>query len=226
MRDNKTSKPAQEYDGNFGKTMLYHSFFHEETLRLIKAVNPRPETWLDAGCGTGILVSKALNFFADTHFVMMDPSAAMLDIAKEKFAGRENMKLSYVLAGTEEADFPTENFDVITAILAHHYFNKSTRQKATANCLAMLKKGGTYVTFETILPSSDQGIKIGLERWKTAIIKNGKDAAAAEQHISRFGTELLPITAMEHIELLHKVGFSVVEILWASGVQMGFYAIK
>ena len=89
-----------------------------------------------------------------------------------------------------------------------------------------MKHGGIYVTFETILPNCTRGTSIGLERWRLAQIKNGKDVTAVERHISRFGIELLPITVAEHVALLRKVGFSVVEILWKSGMQAGFYSIK
>jgi len=226
MSDNKTSKPAREYDANVGKTIPYHWLFYEETLELIKIVQPRPTAWLDAGCGTGILVSEAAEVFPGIHFVLMDPSAAMLEVAKDKFANKPKMQTTYVLAGTETIEYPPESFDVITAILSHHYFNKETRHKALIKCFDMLKKGGVFVTFETVSPDSAQGVRIGLERWRTAIIRNGKDAEAADQHISRFGTVLLPITVAEHLELLRRVGFAVVEILWRSGMQAGFYAIK
>lgn len=226
MNDNKTSKPASEYDANVGKTMPHHWLFYDEALDLIKIVQPRPAAWLDAGCGTGILAGKAAALFPDTHFVLLDPSDAMLAVAKEKFAANEKMNRTYVLAGTESVDFAPESFDVITAILSHHYFDQETRRKSTAKCFDMLKKGGVYVTFETVAPDTALGTKIGLERWRNVIINNGKDKAAAERHISRFGTELLPITVAQHLALLKQVGFATVELFWRSGMQAVFYAIK
>ena len=102
MRDNKTSQAAQDYNANIGKTIPYYNLFHDETLSLVKAVNPNPMVWLDAGCGTGNLVEKAAAIFTDTHFVLMDPSAAMLDIAKQRFACNDKLNLTYLLAGTEK----------------------------------------------------------------------------------------------------------------------------
>ena len=225
MRDNKTSQPAQDYDATIEKTMPYYRFFHAETLALVKhALRHEPRSWLDTGCGTGILVDRAMAAFKDTRFVLADPSAAMLDIARAKFTACKECE--YVPAATEELDCPADGFDVITAILAHHYLDADNRRKATKNCFRMLNRGGVYVTFESIRPSTEQGLQIGLSKWQAAQIHNGKDAAAAQKHINRYGIEFFPITIDAHIALLTDVGFSVVEILWISGMQAGFYAIK
>ena len=82
------------------------------------------------------------------------------------------------------------------------------------------------MTFETIQPCSDAATAIGLRRWRQHQLAGGKSAEEVEKHISRYGVELLPITIEEHLRLLRQVGFPVVEILWASGLQTGFYAIK
>jgi tRNA (cmo5U34)-methyltransferase len=225
LRDNKTSQPAQVYDANIEITMPYYRFFHAETLALVAhALQREPSKWLDTGCGTGILADKAMAAFKDTRFVLADPSAAMLDIAKEKFAVHQSCE--YLLAPTEELDCPAGEFDVITAILAHHYLDAGDRRKATANCLRMLKPGGLYVTFESIRPGTEQGLKIGLRKWQATQIHNGKDPQAAEKHVGRYGVEFFPITTDAHIRLLSDVGFSVAELFWASNMQAGFYAIK
>jgi tRNA (cmo5U34)-methyltransferase len=53
-----------------------------------------------------------------------------------------------------------------------------------------------------------------------------KTAAEASQHMARFDHEYFPISILEHLELLSEAGFSAVEILWASHLQAGFYALK
>lgn len=223
MRDNKTSQPAHEYDANIHKTLPFYDCFHESAISLVEAVNPCPGSWLDTGGGTGTLIKRAAGFFPGTAFALADPSAAMLDVAKEKLAGPECI---FLAAGTESLACPPASFDVITAIMAHHYLDRETRRQATANCLRMLKAGGVYITFENIMPASDRGREIGLARWRQAQLRQGKDAAAVEKHISRFGVEYFPITIAEHLALLRDTGFTTVELLWASGMQAGFYAIK
>lgn len=224
MRDNKTSQPAQEYDENIHKTMPFYDLFHNITLSLIEVVNPKPSRWLDTGGGTGTLVQKAILAFPSTHFVLADPATQMLNIAKKKLSNLGTIE--YLPLGTESMDFPGQSFDVITAILAHHYFDAKTRRTATSNCFRMLQRGGVFVTFETISPGSEKGLQIGIEWWRRAQLRRGKEAANVEKYLSRYGVEFFPIQLMAHIELLHDTGFSTVEVFWASGLQVGLYAIK
>ena len=221
-RDNKTSQSAALYDANVEKTIPRYSQFHLETLGLVGAVMPNPSLWLDTGCGTGNLAAKAAERFAGVKFILSDPSAAMLDIAREKLQG---VAAQYIQSGSETLSLATP-VDVVTAIMSHHYLTAEQRWQATENCCAALKPGGVYVTFETIQPCSDAATAIGLRRWRQHQLAGGKSAEEVEKHISRYGVELLPITIEEHLRLLRQVGFPVVEILWASGLQTGFYAIK
>ena len=221
-RDNKTSQSAALYDANVEKTIPRYSQFHLETLDLVGAVMPEPSLWLDTGCGTGNLAAKAAERFAGVKFILSDPSAAMLDIAREKLQG---VAAQYIQSGSETLSLATP-VDVVTAIMSHHYLTAEQRWQATENCFAALKPGGVYVTFETIQPCSDAATAIGLRRWRQHQLAGGKSAEEVEKHISRYGVELLPITIEEHLRLLRQVGFPVVEILWASGLQTGFYAIK
>ncbi|QDR82479.1 class I SAM-dependent methyltransferase [Sporomusa termitida] len=222
MRDNKTSQAAADYDVNVDKTIPRYHLFHDEILDLVKAAVPRPSAWLDTGCGTGTLIVKAMAEFGSTRFVAADPAPAMLQLAAEKLA---NSKVSFVLAGSEDLDY-TDNFDVITAVMVHHYLDAAGRRQATGNCYRMLKPGGIYITFETIQPDTAAGTQIGLARWRRTQVLNGKSPEAADRHISRYGTELQPVTLAAHRQLLTAAGFSPVEVFWVSGMQAGFYGIK
>lgn len=222
MPNNKTSQAAAEYDANVDKTIPRYHLLHDEILDLVKTAVPPPQIWLDTGCGTGTLIVKAMAEFASTRFVAADPAAAMLQLAEEKLASN---KVAFVLAGSEDLDY-IEHFDVITAVLAHHYLDAAGRRQATGNCYRMLKPGGIYITFETIQADTATGTQIGLKRWRQAQVLNGKSPAAADRHISRYGLELLPVSLAAHRQLLAEAGFSTVEVFWVSGMQAGIYGIK
>jgi len=226
MNDNKTPHFANEYDNKIRKTIPQYNFFHDETIDLIKTVHPSPSRWLDTGCGTGKLTEKAIESFGNTSFILADPSEAMLNIAKEKKSKNEKLEIQYLCACTQDIDCIKESFDVITAIQSHHYLDFDTRKKATVNCFRLLKQDGIYVTFENIRPNTEKGTQIGLERWKRFQLRQGKSEEEVNKHIDRFGIEYYPISIDSHINILHDVGFSIVEALWVSNMQAGFYAIK
>jgi len=222
--DNSTPHSADTYDVQVRNTLPYYDSFHEQTINLIKAMHLNPKLWLDTGCGTGTMVQKAIAAFPKTHFVLSDPSEKMLEIAKAKLAGSNVEFLN--AARTQNIEWHDKPFDVVTAIQSHHYQSAKGRTEATAACFKMLILKGVYVNFENIKPITQEGIVIGKELWKQFQISRGRDLATAESHMKRFGVEYQPITIEEHLDLLRKTGFSVVELLWYSVMQGGFYCVK
>jgi tRNA (cmo5U34)-methyltransferase len=227
MNDNTTPHLAVQYDAKIGATVPFYDIFHSETIDLVRAINPNPQAWLDTGCGTGTFVLSAMKVFDTTRFTLVDPSQEMLALAKTKLRQIDSTRITELEAvSSESLNLEAESFNVITAIQCHHYLDAEGRRVATENCFRMLKPEGLYVTFENIRPCSSLGSKIGLKRWKQYQISQGKSPQEADNHIKRFGHEYFPITIAEHIDLLKAVGFSVVELFWASHMQAGFYAIK
>ena len=224
MTDNTTPHMSNEYDDKIGKTIPFHSEFHQAAVGLVLSVNPVPKTWLDTGCGTGALYLAAHQKMPGIAFTLADPSSQMLDIAKEKLKDKKN--ITFVQSDSQGIDLGDDTFDVITAIQCHHYSDRGSRKDAIDNCFRMLRPNGIFVTFENILPLSETGIEIALRRWGSFQTGCGKSPQEVEDHLKRFNKEYFPITILEHIDLLKGAGFAVVEILWASYMQAGFYAIK
>jgi tRNA (cmo5U34)-methyltransferase len=223
--DNTTPHSAKAYDDQVRKTLPYYDYFHIETINLIKATHQQPRKWLDTGCGTGTLIQKAAEQYPNTKFKLVDPSLEMLNIAKQKLKNLPNIEFLDP-APTENLSALKAEFDVITAIQSHHYSHEAQRIEATKICFDLLTPKGIYVTFENIRPLTVLGTEIGKENWKQHQIQNGRDQATAEAHMKRFGVEYYPLTVEEHLSLLRKTGFSVVELLWFSVLQAGFYCIK
>ena len=224
MSDNIAAHASAEYDDKILATIPFYDLFHQSIIDLIQSINQTTSMWLDTGCGTGNFFTKARKVFHNTNFILADPSKHMLEIAKEKTKMDKNIK--FILADSQSLDYEENTFDVITAVQCHHYLDEETRMKAVKNCFRMLKPNGIFITFENIMPLSEKGISISLKRWEDYQIRHGKTQAEAKQHIDRFGKEYLPISIIEHIDLLNKIGFRSVEILWASYMQAGFYAMK
>jgi tRNA (cmo5U34)-methyltransferase len=227
MIDNKTAHMALEYQAKIGATIPNYDIFHSQTIDLVRVINPTPEKWLDTGCGTGNFVLSAGKEFINTQFVLADPSTEMLDIARTKLEKTDDQK--YIIlepVSSQDIQLTDEHFHVITALQAHHYLDRAGRKTATDNCYRMIKTGGVFITFENIRPLTDVTTTIGLKRWQNFQVEQGKDPVEAEKHINRFGVEYLPITILEHLELLKETGFAYVDLFWFSYMQAGFYAIK
>lgn len=109
---------------------------------------------------------------------------------------------------------------------SHHYLSAEQRKQATQNCFRALKNGGIYITFENIKLSSAESDSLAIKRWESYLRSYGKTEQEVQAHIDRRGTEVFPVTINEHLELLRACGFATADVLWASYLQAGFFAIK
>ncbi len=223
MKDNLSSYTSNDYDSRINSVLPYYTEFHNQILDLAECLDLSRINWLDTGCGTGNLAQKVLKKFDTVDLVLCDPSEAMLEKSKNKLKEYKNVK--YVNLASQELGFKNE-FDIVTAVQAHHYLDSGQRAKATQRCFNALKDDGVYITFENIALSCNECDKFGMKRWRKYLLEHGKSEAEAEVHIKRRGTEVFPVTIEEHISLLKKTGFKAVEILWMSYMQAGFWAIK
>jgi tRNA (cmo5U34)-methyltransferase len=225
---NATPHLPEDYDARISSVLPYYSFFHQETIRLVKSLPSSPKIWLDTGCGTGSLIDKAIEEFFNTKFLLLDPSEGMLEQAKGKLSFYPGEKVEFLKASSTQEFSPEleEKPDVITAIQCHHYLSLEDRARATRVCYNLLKEGGIYITFENIRPLTEEGITIGKRYWGSFQSSHGRSKEEIEKHLERFDTEYFPITVEEHLKLLRETGFRTVELFWYSYMQAGFYCIK
>lgn len=227
-KDNTTPYQSDLYDAHVVDTIPYYHSFHLETINLLESFSFEPKTWMDTGCGTGSLVKMALEHFPNTKFFLLDPSESMLNQAKEKLSFYSGERLKFLEPSpTQKLSLNLEEkLDVITAIQCHHYLSQEDRNKATKVCYELLRERGVFITFENIRPLTDKGIEIGKNYWKNFQLSKGKNPEEVENHIQRFDVEYFPINIEEHLKLLGKTGFRIVELFWYSYMQAGFYGIK
>jgi tRNA (cmo5U34)-methyltransferase len=226
--DNQTPFPASQYDAGVERTIPYIASFHEETLHLVRAALGDPERWLDTGCGTGTMVTKALAGFPATQFFLADPSAAMLEQARIKLQTGGPSRVHF-LPATSSQDLAGEldsSFDVVTAIQCHHYLDRTGRRAAVGACYRVLKPGGLFLAFENVRPRAERSVEIGKRYWEVFQIRQGKAPQEAADHLQRFDREYFPLTVQEHFDLLEESGFETADIFWYSYLQAGFLAIK
>ncbi|MCR5389618.1 MAG: methyltransferase domain-containing protein, partial [Lachnospiraceae bacterium] len=151
-----------------------------------------------------------------------DPSEGMLEIAKEKLSGK-NIRFNNV--ASDALSYKNE-FDIVTAIQSHHYYDIETRAIAVRKCYEALKEDGIFMTFENIKMSTEESDSIALKRWGRFLLDHGWTPEGVKAHQARRGTEMFPITIEQHLEMIKNAGFKSVNILWVSYMQAGFWAIK
>lgn len=211
---------AAAYDRKVAQSLPYYALFHAQVISAVRALFDRPVSWLDTGCGTGTLARRAAEAVPLSRLVLSDPSPEMLALARQRMDGVPAEFWSLPSGQLPER----ESFDVVTAILCHHYLSPAERRAATQRCFEALRPGGVYITFEHTAPRTDWGKALVLRRWDTFQQENGRDAETVSRHLARYGTEYFPITMQEHWKLLEDTGFDAAELLWSAYLDVGLIA--
>jgi len=220
--DNTTPHAASDYEREVLRTVPFHEEILAQAIETGLAARLAPRFWLDTGCGPGKLVELA-KARCSAQFTLADPSQEMLAIARTR---NPHLPPERFLHAPSQ-DLPDVGpFDVITAIQCHHYGNSDARERAVARCFERLAPGGAFVVFENVRAESDAAQAMVRERWLMWLRRQGHDDAGARALIAREGTKYFPIRVSEHLEVLRRAGFSLVELIWRSYAQAGFVCTK
>ena len=72
MVDNTSAFHSSEYDRQIRQTFPYYEDFFAQVVELVRTVHAGPVSWLDVGCGTGMMGSAAFGKIPLERFVFMD----------------------------------------------------------------------------------------------------------------------------------------------------------
>ncbi len=97
------------------------------------------ERILDVGCGTGAMLEPLAARFATAAVYGIDPSRAMLDVARSRLPARIGLAAAYA----EALPFRAGCFDLLASISALHYF--SDPHAAAAEMYRVVRPGGSVL---------------------------------------------------------------------------------
>lgn len=101
---------------------------------------------LDAGCGTGPMLSLLSDEFPSKHFTGVDLTPKMIDVAKRK----QLPNVTFVCGDCEDLPFDTDAFDVIICSQSfHHYPNPQNFFHSVRRCL---RPGGRLILRDMLIP--------------------------------------------------------------------------
>jgi tRNA (cmo5U34)-methyltransferase len=178
MRANNTQAvfdaTAATYDRDRMKLIPGHEAFYAAALELIPT---DAKLIVDLGAGSGLFSAMLHAAFPQAHLHLIDFSAPMLDLARERLGA--SPLITYTLADYTTAPLPT-NSDAIVSALSIHHLEDDRKQAILPNIVSALKPGGVFINADHIA-----GPTPGLEdeyqqRWLTDIRRLG----ATEQQIA------------------------------------------
>lgn len=106
---------AKHYDARWA---YYVAASIKETLKRIPLTPP--QSVLDVGCGTGVLLAALGGRFPEATLTGIDPTPAMLRIARSKLPPGVRL----LCARAEKLPFPRTSFDLVVSTSSFHYFRQ------------------------------------------------------------------------------------------------------
>ncbi len=137
---------------------------------------------LDLGAGTGLFSGIVKARFPDAEILLTDASAAMLDRARERFAGTPGMDFA---VADMTGPLPEGPWDAVISALAIHHLPHEDKRALFARIHTGLKPGGWFVNAEQVLGPDAETEARYVRMWHREIraLGAGEDeiAAAAER---------------------------------------------
>ncbi len=127
-------------------------------IRVIKAARSELRTFMDIGCGDGILGHAILAHYPDAQGILLDFSDAMIESARHKLA-TSRQQLQFIKQDYGSTDWVKSvahfgKFDAIVSGFSIHHQPDSRKQSLYAEIYHLLKPGGIFVNIEHIAPEN------------------------------------------------------------------------
>lgn len=136
---------AEEYDVNRKKFIPCFEDYYINTTKFIVSNIEEPKRVLDLGAGTGLLSYFWYRHFPSSEYVLVDIADDMLNVARKRFAGIDNV--SY-LAADYSREIPAWDFDVIVSALSIHHLENADKETLFERIYDKLPEGGLFVNYD------------------------------------------------------------------------------
>ena len=150
--DEQFNLVAKEYDSNRKRFIPCFDDFYEGTTHFITSNITEPKRILDLGAGTGLLSYFWYQCFKESEYVLVDIAGEMLEVAKKRFAGLENV--SYQILDYAK-ELPVEEFDVIMSALSIHHLEDKDKEDLFLRIYDKLPNCGVFINYDQFCAGSE-----------------------------------------------------------------------
>lgn len=216
------NKIAREYDANRQKFIPCFEDFYITSTEFIAANIKEPMSVLDLGAGTGLLTSFWYKHFPRSNFVLTDIAEEMLEVARKRFSGCENVSFEI---SDYTADLPPKSFDAVISALSIHHLTDEEKQKLFPRIYDKLPTGGIFVNYDQFCaedPATDTWYN---SYWENKLCTSGltENDITLWKERRKLDKEC---SAEQEIKMLRTAGFDKVSCIYSSQKFSVITAVK
>lgn len=213
---------ALTYDDRIQKLIPGYDVLHLLTIAQLKAILPHRARIVVIGAGTGKEIVAMAEICPDWHFVAVEPSPAMLEIANHQFKLAE-ISNRVVSHGGYLRDLKcTQSFDAALCLLVMHFLDEENKQALLKEVARCLKPGGQLLSAD--LMASTQAIDLEVLRHACSLL--GMSQEKTTTMLERLSRDFHPICLTEFSHLLKNAGFGMPQSYFQAATYQGFRSEK
>lgn len=216
------NKIAEEYDQNRRKFIPCFEDFYNTSTDFIAANIKEPNAVLDLGAGTGLLTCYWYKHFPHSRYVLIDIAEEMLDVARKRFSGCENVSFA---VSDYTSELPDQSFDAIISALSIHHLTDEDKQKLFLRIYEKLPEGGIFVNCDQFCaedPATDTWYN---SYWENKLYTSGltENDITLWKERRKLDKEC---SAEQEIKMLRSAGFKQVSCIYSSQKFSVMTAVK
>ena len=202
---------AQEYDVNRRRFIPCFDDFYEGATQFIASNITEPKRILDLGAGTGLLSNFWYQCFSQAEYVLVDIAGEMLEVARKRFAGLENV--SYQIMDYSK-ELPKEEFDVIVSALSIHHLEDENKKELFSRIYDKLPSGGLFINYDQFCAGTAEMNLWFDSFWEKQLETSGLSSLDLERWKERRKLDR-ECSLEDEIDMLQKSGFREVKCIYS-----------
>ncbi len=200
------SAVARDYDAQRRQLVPCFDVFYGAALAALPFPHNAAFDLLDLGAGTGLLAAMVSATWPRARLTLVDVSADMLDQARTRFAGRDDV--AFIAADYGRVPLPGR-FDAIVSALSIHHLDDTGKRALYARILAALRPGGVFVNAEQVRGVTEAEEARYEDEWRAEARALGATEPALAAAIGRMKFDLTTPLA-DQMQWLRAAGFAEV----------------
>ena len=166
---------------------------------------------LDIGAGTGLLSAFMLQKFPTASLTLLDIAQNMLDVARERFRGRNNIR--FIICDYSKADL-FGPYDIVCSALSIHHLESEDKRRLFHRIFSALKPGGMFVNADQADGQSLYFRQRYLNYWNEFLRTGPLDDAGRKEILKRRSALDKNEKLSVQLEWLNEAGFSDVDVVY------------
>lgn len=201
-----TQDLAKAYDERNSQLSVISDNMHF-LIRLILQDLPPNSRILCVGVGTGAEILSLSKLFPHFTFVGVDPSAAMLDVCRERLKQAGVLERCHLINGYVH-DVPiNQTFDAALSILVAHFIKREDRLVFLKELYRRIKKQGLLLNTEISYDLNSEDFPIMLKNWEKVQTLMGATPESLAHLPTQLRDTLTVLNPEDTVSLLKEAGF-------------------